>query len=440
MSKLISKENNKAVFTETVKFDVFKEKLQEAYQQNKSRFNIPGFRKGKAPRRIIEMNYGKEVFYNDALDLILPDAYQNALEELKITPVSRPHVDFSEIEEGKDIELKFEVETYPEFELADYTNLEVTKQDTEVKEELVDARIQDEIQKNGVVKPVEREIQIGDLVNIDFEGFKENVAFEGGKSEGYDLKIGSKSFIPGFEEGLIGKKAGEEVDLNLTFPEEYQAEELKGQEVLFKVKVNEVKEEVFPELDDDFVMDVSEFDTVDEYKESIRKELKENLEKNNEIELENQVIEEVIRRTEINVPNQMVEDQLNEEYHEYTHQISHMGIDMKTYFQLTGSSEEQVREQLRERAENKVKIDLILEKLVEEKEYSVSDDEVENEYKDVAKQYNKEDDAEFIEKMKQQVSPERIKVILQRRKAVDEFKQNVVFVDKKEEKEESEEK
>ncbi|MFM1525198.1 trigger factor [Helcococcus bovis] len=432
MSKLISKENNKAVFTETVKFDVFKEKLQEAYQQNKSRFNIPGFRKGKAPRRIIEMNYGKEVFYNDALDLILPDAYQNALEELKITPVSRPHVDFSEIEEGKDIELKFEVETYPEFELADYTNLEVTKQDTEVKEELVDARIQDEIQKNGVVKPVEREIQIGDLVNIDFEGFKENVAFEGGKSEGYDLKIGSKSFIPGFEEGLIGKKAGEEVDLNLTFPEEYQAEELKGQEVLFKVKVNEVKEEVFPELDDDFVMDVSEFDTVDEYKESIRKELKENLEKNNEIELENQVIEEVIRRTEINVPNQMVEDQLNEEYHEYTHQISHMGIDMKTYFQLTGSSEEQVREQLRERAENKVKIDLILEKLVEEKEYAVSDDEVENEYKDVAKQYNKEGDAEFIEKMKQQVSPERIKVILQRRKAVDEFKQNVVFVDKKE--------
>lgn len=440
MSKLISKENNKAVFTETVKFDVFKEKLQEAYQQNKSRFNIPGFRKGKAPRRIIEMNYGKEVFYNDALDLILPDAYQNALEELKITPVSRPHVDFSEIEEGKDIELKFEVETYPEFELADYTNLEVTKQDTEVKEELVDARIQDEIQKNGVVKPVEREIQIGDLVNIDFEGFKDDVAFEGGKAEGYDLKIGSKSFIPGFEEGLIGKKAGEEVDLNLTFPEEYQAEELKGQEVLFKVKVNEVKEEVFPELDDDFVMDVSEFDTVDEYKESIRKELKENLEKNNEIELENQVIEEVIRRTEINVPNQMVEDQLNEEYHEYTHQISHMGIDMKTYFQLTGSSEEQVREQLRERAENKVKIDLILEKLVEEKEYAVSDDEVENEYKDVAKQYNKEDDAEFIEKMKQQVSPERIKVILQRRKAVDEFKQNVVFVDKKEEKEESEEK
>lgn len=440
MSKLVSKENNKAVFVETVKFDVFREKLQEAYQKNKSRFNIPGFRKGKAPRRIIEMNYGKEVFYNDALDLILPDAYQNAIEELKITPVSRPHVDFGKIEEGKDIELKFEVETYPEFELADYTKLEVTKQDTEVKEELVEARIQDEIQKNGVIKPVEREIQIGDVVNIDFEGFKDGVAFKGGKAKGYDLKIGSKSFIPGFEEGLIGKKLGEEVELNLTFPEEYQAEDLKGQEVLFKVKVNEVKEEVFPELDDDFVMDVSEFDTVDEYKESIRKELKENLEKNNEIELENQVIEEVIRRTEISVPNQMIEDQLEQEYHEYTHQISHMGIDMKTYFQLTGSSEEQIREQLRERAENKVKIDLILEKLVEEKEYAVSDDEVENEYKDVAKQYKKEDDAEFIEKMKQQVSPERIKVILQRRKAVDEFKQNVVFVDKKEEKEESEEK
>ncbi|MBK1637384.1 trigger factor, partial [Rhodovulum adriaticum] len=183
--------------------------------------------------------------------------------------------------------------------------MEVEQSPVEVSEDLVDARIQEEIQKNGVVKPVERSIEIGDLVNIDFEGSKDGEAFEGGKAEGFDLKIGSNSFIPGFEEGLIGKEKGDDLDLDLTFPEEYQAEDLAGADVVFKVKINEVKSEEFPELDDDFVMDVSEFDTVDEYKEAIRKELQEQAEKNNEIELENQVIEEVIRRTEFEVPNQM---------------------------------------------------------------------------------------------------------------------------------------
>ena len=441
MSKLVSHENNKAVFTESVSYDLFKEKVAEAYNKNKSRFNIPGFRKGKAPRAIIESNYGKEVFWNDALDLIVPEVYEKAVEELNLRPVSRPSINIEgEIEEGKDIVFKVEVETFPEIELADYSNIEVTQSPVEVSEDLVDARIQDEIKKNGVVQPVERAIEIGDTVNIDFEGFKDEVAFEGGKAEGFDLKIGSKSFIPGFEEGLIGKEKGEEVDLNLTFPEEYQAEDLAGADVVFKVKINEIKEEKFPELDEDFVMDVSEFDTVEEYKESIRKEITEEIERNNEIELENQVIEEVIRRTDFEVPSQMVEDQLHDELHDYEHQLSHMGIDMKTYLQITGSTIEDVKEQLRERATNKVKIDIILDNIIKTKTYEVSDEEIQKEYEDAAKQYGKEGDADFIEMLKAQASEDDIREILQRRKAVTEFKANAVIVEKKaEEVEEAEE-
>ncbi|MFL8970076.1 trigger factor [Helcococcus kunzii] len=431
MSKLVSHEKNVAKFTEVVKSEDFNAKVKEAYNKNKSKFNIPGFRKGKAPRAIIEANYGKEIFWNDALDLIIPEVYEKALEELNLRPVAQPSVDIDgDIKDGEDITLKFEVETFPEVELADYTNIEIEKQETEIDEESVNARIQQELEKNKVIKPVERPVEIGDLVTIDFEGFKDGEAFEGGKAEDFDLKIGSKTFIPGFEEGLIGKEKGQEFDLDVTFPEDYQEESLKGQPVVFKVKIKEVNEEIYPDLDDEFIMDISEFDTVDEYKDSVRKELKETLDKNNEIDLENQVIEEVIRRTELDVPNQMIEDQLHDELHEYEHQISHMGLDMKTYLELTGMTVEDIKDQLRERAENKVRIDIILDNIIKNKTYEVSDEEIEAEYSDVAKQYQKEGDEEFMKMLKAQVIPEDIKTILQRRKAVEEFKSNVVFVEK----------
>ena len=431
MSKLVSHEKNVAKFIEVVKSEDFNAKVKEAYNKNKSKFNIPGFRKGKAPRAIIEANYGKEIFWNDALDLIIPEVYEKALGELNLRPVAQPSVDIDgDIKDGEDITLKFEVETFPEVELADYTNIEIEKQETEIDEESVNARIQQELEKNKVIKPVERPVEIGDLVTIDFEGFKDGEAFEGGKAEDFDLKIGSKTFIPGFEEGLIGKEKGQEFDLDVTFPEDYQEESLKGQPVVFKVKIKEVNEEIYPDLDDEFIMDISEFDTVDEYKDSVRKELKETLDKNNEIDLENQVIKEVIRRTEFDVPNQMIEDQLHDELHEYEHQISHMGLDMKTYLELTGMTVEDIKDQLRERAENKVRIDIILDNIIKNKTYEVSDEEVEAEYSDVAKQYQKEGDEEFMKMLKAQVIPEDIKTILQRRKAVEEFKSNVVFVEK----------
>lgn len=441
MAKLVSHENNKAVFTEVLAFEDFKSNLQEAYNTNKSRFNIPGFRKGKAPRNIIERNYGKDVFWNDALDIALPDLYEKALEELKLEPVSRPKVDvLEEIEEGKDIEVTFEVETFPEVELGDYSNIEVEKLEEEVSEEAINARIDQEIQKNKVLNPVERAVKEGDIVNIDFEGFKDDVAFEGGKAEGFDLKIGSGQFIPGFEEGLVGKETGEDVDLNVTFPEDYQAEDLAGQEVVFKVKINKVVEEILPELDDDFVLDVSEFDTVDEYKASIKEDLKANLERNNDVVLENAVLEEVLRRTPFDLPEQMIEDQLHDEYHEYEHQVSHMGIDMKTYFEMTGQTKETVMDSLRDKAADKVRVEVILDKLVESNEYEVSEEEIDQEYETVMKEYNKEGDEDFKNMLKAQIDEERVRHILQRRKALDELKSNVVFVDKKEEeKTESEE-
>lgn len=439
MSKLVSHEKNVAVFTEVLRYETFKEKLQDAYNKNKGRFNIAGFRKGKAPRAIIEANYGKEIFWNDAIDLVLPEMYEKAIEELGLSPVSKPQIDIEEeIKEGKDIEIRFEVETFPEIELADYSNIEVEELEKEVSEELVDAKIQEEIEKNKVVKPVDREVIEGDQVNIDFEGFKDGKSFEGGKAEGYDLVIGSGQFIPGFEKELEGKNKGEEIEFDITFPEDYGVEELKGQMVTFKVKINEVKEEVYPELDEEFVMDVSEFDTVDEYKDSIRKELEENLKKENELALENAVIDEVISRTEFDVPKQMVEDQLKVEYKEYEHQISQMGMDMDTFFQLSGSSKEEVMEQLRERAENKVKIEVILDKMVEEKNYEVSDEDVSAEYEKVAVDYNREGDEEFIKLIKSQISEKAIKNVLKRRRVIDELKENVVFVEAKEESEDKE--
>ena len=434
MAKLISHENNKAVFTDVISYDEFKKNEKAAYQKEKSKYSVPGFRKGKVPKKIIEANFGKGVFWNEAIDMSLPEIYPKAIEELELQPVSNPDIHIEdEIEEGKDIVVTFEVETYPEIELADYSKIEVEELDDTVDEELVDARIQEEVQKNKVLKPVERPVEEGDIVNIDFEGYKDGVAFEGGKAEGHDLKIGSKSFIPGFEEGLVGKEKGQEVDLELTFPEEYQAEDLAGQEVVFKVKINEITEEILPEVDDDFVMDVSEFDTLDEYKASIRKDLEEQVKKNNEIVVENRVLEEALARTPFDLPEAMIDLQLEDEMHEYEHQLSHMGLDLNTYLSITGQDLDDIREQLKERAEDKVRVQVLLDKLVEENDYEVSSEEIEAEYDDALEQYGRKDDEEFKKMMKEQVGEDQIKAILQRRKAVEDLKSNVVFVEAKEE-------
>lgn len=431
MSTLVSHENDKAVFTVEVSFEDFKKEIQGAYLKNRGRFNIPGFRKGKAPKHIIELNYGKEVFWADALDALLPEAYVKGIEDLDLRPIARPEVDVNELEEEKPILFTFTVETQPVPELVDYSVIEVEKLQEKVSEADVDSFIKREIEKNKVVKEVEdRPVKEGDIVTIDFEGFKEGVAFEGGKAENYDLKIGSKTFIPGFEEKLIGANKADKLDLELTFPEDYQAEDLKGKDVVFKVEVKAVKEEILPELDNDFVMDVSEFDTVEDYKLDVEKKLQEQLETSNKARLNDLVMAKVIEMTPVSVPEVMLESQLEREFSEYEHNLTHMGLTMDMFYSATQSTKEDVLAQLRPRAEEKVKAELILNALAEKNEVEASEEEIEAEYKEIAGQYG-QDDEKMLERLKKSVDVSYVKDVIKNRKVIEDLVKNVVFVEKK---------
>jgi len=437
--KLESHENDKAVFTVVVTNEEFKKATQEVFMKNRASFNIPGFRKGKAPRQIIEANYGKEVFYGEALDKLMQDSYIKGLEELKLEPISAPSADFDEIEEGKDITFKYEVETKPVPEIGDYSEIEIEEVDNTLDEAEVDTYIETERQKNKVIKTVEgREAKEGDTANIDFDGYKDGEQFEGGKAEAYDLKLGSGSFIPGFEEQVIGKNVGDEFEVNVNFPEDYQVEELKGAPVVFKVKLNELKEEILPEIDDEFVMDVSEFDTLEEYKNDIREKLQKDLEEKNKIEVENRVIEKLVKDNNIPAPESMVEERIDQEVHEYGHNLEHMGFTLESFMQATGAKEEDIREQFKEKAEKQVQAQILLDALLEKENIEISEEEIEEEYKNISKQYGKEDDEEFLETIKKSIGPDYIKEITSKRKVVDKLVANAKFVPaKKEEAEET---
>lgn len=438
--KLVSHEDNKAKFNVVVEGADFEKAVQESYLKNRKSINIPGFRKGKAPRKIIEANYGKEVFYGDAIDKLMQDAYIKGIEELELEPISAPSGDMEEIEEGKDLTFMFEVETKPEPEIGDYSRIEVVKNEMTLADNDVDLYIEREREKNKVIKNVEdRPAQEGDVANIDYEGFKDGEAFEGGKAEGYDLKLGSKSFIPGFEEEIIGKNVGDEFEINLSFPEEYHVEELKGQPVVFKVKLNELKEEILPEVDDDFAMDVSDFDTLEEYKKDIEAKLQKELDDQNKIQLENDVIAKLIEENDIPAPESMVESRIDQEVHEYSHNLQHMGFTMESFMNATHATEEDIREQFREKSVKNVQAQILLDAIVKKENIDVSDEDVEAEYKDIVKQYGQEDSEEFLETVKKSISVDYIKDIIRKRKVVDKLIANTVFVEKPEEAEEVEE-
>lgn len=438
--KLVSHENDKAIFNVDVTRDEFNKAVQEAYLKNRNSFNIPGFRKGKAPRQIIEANYGKEVFYGEALDNLMQDAYVRGLEELKLEPIDRPNGDVEGLEEGGDLVFKFDVETKPVPEIGDYSKIEVVKNEVKLDEEKVDEYIQAEREKNKIIKNVEdREVKEGDIATIDFEGFKDDVAFEGGKAENYDLKIGSGSFIPGFEDQIIGKKIGDEFDVNVTFPENYHVEDLKSAPVVFKVKINGVKEEILPELDDEFAMDVSEFDTLEEYKNDVRAKLTEELEAQNKQLLENSVIEKLIEMNDIKAPKAMVEQRIDDEVHNYEHNLEHMGFTLESFMQATQAKMEDIRDQFREQSEKSVQAQLLLDAILLKENVEVSDEEVEAEYADIAKQYNQEGNEEFINTVKKSISTDYIKEMVGKRKVVDKLVANAVFVEAKEEAEETKE-
>lgn len=398
---LDNKENNKVSFNIELEYEKFEENLQKAYLKNRGQFAIPGFRKGKVPRKILEMNYGEDLFYEDAINLSLPDAYDLAIEELGLEPVDRPEVDVEEIEKDKPIIIKFQVDVKPEIKLGDYKNIEVEKVDYDVTDEIMEKELKKVQESNGrLIDAGDREVKEGNLLTIDFEGSVDGELFEGGTAENQNLEIGSNTFIPGFEEQLIGKKLDEETEVKVTFPEDYHEESLMGKEATFKVKINEIKEKELPELDDELAKDVSEFDTLEEYKASIKENLEEQFKRREKIELENKVIDEVVAMSELELPEGLINSQLETEVSEFDYQLKSQGIDLEQYLTITGSSMEDIQEQLRPMAIKRATADLVLEAIAKEENIEVTEEDIDKELAKMAERYNEEEGKKFIQDMK----------------------------------------
>lgn len=400
-SVLEKKENNKATFTIEIGEDKFQEAVQKAYLKNRSRFNIPGFRKGKAPRKIIEMNYGEGVFYEEALNIILPDAYEEAIKELSLEPVDTPDVDIEQLESAKPVIFKVEVTIKPEVKLGEYKSIEVEKVEYNVTDEDVEEELKNIRDMNyRLVDASDREAKEKDVLNINFEGYLGEEKFEGGSAENQELEIGAGRFIPGFEEQLIGKKKGDLVDVKVTFPEDYFEENLKGKEALFKVTINDIKEKEFPVLDDEFAKDVSEYDTLEEFKNSIRERLEKEAKNKEEMERETSVIKALVESSEVDIPQVMIDNQIQNEIGEFDYRLRLQGLSIDRYFELTNSSIEDLKEQIRPNAENRVKSDLVLEAVAKAENIQASDEDLDKELERMAVEYNHEDVEKFKQDMK----------------------------------------
>lgn len=397
----VKKEKNTVYFDAQFTPEEFEEAVQKAYIANRSRFNIPGFRKGKAPRQLIELNYGKEIFYEDAINDLLPEAYSHAIDEFKLEPVDRPDVDIEDIEKDKPIIAKFSVEVKPEVKLGDYSNLEIEKTDYSVTDEMINAELERVRDMNArIIDAGDREIVDKDILTIDFEGYIDGEPFEGGSAKDQTLEIGSGQFIPGFEEGLIGKKKGEEVEINVKFPEDYFEESLRGKDATFKVTIKEVKYKELPELDDEFAMDVSEFETLEEYKNSIKEELEKSLKEQENIDLENKIVEKLVEISEFEIPDAMIESQIDSELDNFDYRMKMQGFSLEKYLELTNMSIDQMRESFREVAKKKVEAQLVLEAVAKNEKIEATDEDIQKELEKIAESYSPDNKEKFIEDMK----------------------------------------
>ncbi|MDY4069558.1 MAG: trigger factor [Lachnospiraceae bacterium] len=386
-------EKNMAKLTIEVPAEELDKAIQSAYQKNKGKISVPGFRKGKVPRQLIEKMYGKEVFYEDAANELLPTAYEQAVEECTEEIVSSPKIEVTQIEAGKPFIFTAEVALKPEVKLGKYKGVKVEKQDTTVTDEEITAELEKERESNArTIEVTDRAVKDGDIATIDFEGFVDGVAFEGGKGENYPLTIGSGSFSPGFEEQLIGKNKDEEVEVNVTFPEDYHAEDLKGKAALFKVTIKEIKEKEIPELDDEFASEVSEFDTLDEYKADIKAKLTEKKEKDAKNAKEEAVIDAIIADAAMEIPEAMLETQQRQIVQDFAQRLQMQGLSLEQYFQFTGLDAEKMLEQVKPQAERKIKSRLVLEAIVAAENIQASDEDYEEELKRMGEVYNMEVD------------------------------------------------
>ena len=384
-------EGNMAKLTIEASAEDFEAAIEKAYQKNKGKLSVPGFRKGKVPRNMVEKMYGKEIFFEDAANYVIPTAYAKAVEECTEEIVSQPTIDVVQMEAGKPFIFTAEVALKPEVELGKYKGVEVEKSDVEVTEDEVNEAINKERENNARTVVVEdRAVKDGDMTVLDFEGFVDGVAFEGGKGENYPLTIGSNAFIPGFEAQLVGAEIGKEVEVNVTFPEDYQAEDLAGKAAVFKCTIKEIKEKELPELDDEFASEVSEFDTLAEYKEDVKKNLTERKESAAKNAKEDKVIEAIIADAKMDIPAAMVATQQRQMADDFAQRIQMQGISIDQYFQFTGLTRETFLEQMKPQAEKRIKSRLVLEAVAKAENIQVSDDEYNDEIKKMAEAYQME--------------------------------------------------
>ena len=410
--------------------ETFKAAVNNAFKREGKKYAIPGFRKGKAPRHMIEKMYGSDIFHYDAVNDLFPEAYEAAVKEAKIDVVGRPDPEVVSMSEADGVVLKVKVAVKPEVELGEYAGLTVTKEAKNVNEADVDAEVKRMQDRNGRLLTREGAAENGDTVDIDFEGFVDGKAFEGGKAEHYSLVLGSGSFIPGFEDQVVGHSAGEEFDVNVKFPEEYGAAELAGKDATFKIKLHEVKYKELPALDDDFAKDVSEYDTLDELKDSIRNNIKTNLDKQAEQKVENDLMDQVIANMKADIPDAMVDSRIDELVQDFEYRISQQGLKLADYLKYMGMNIEQFRAQFKEQADKQVKMRLAMEAIVAKEGITASDEEFEEEVKRIADAYKMEAD-----KVKSIVDAAAVKADLAINKAIDFVKEkaNVVTAEPKEE-------
>ena len=386
-------EKNMAKLTIEVSAEELEKALNAAYQKEKNKISIPGFRKGKVPRAMIEKMYGPAVFYEDAANTLMQENYPAAVEESGVDIVSRPTVDVVQIEKGKPFIFTAEVAVRPEVTLGKYMGITVTKIDTSVSDEEVEESLEKERNNNArTITVTDRPVENGDTAVIDFEGFVDGVAFEGGKGENHPLEIGSHTFIDTFEDQLIGKNTGDEVEVNVTFPEQYQAADLAGKPAVFKVKINEIKTKELPELDDEFAQDVSEFDTLAEYKEDLKKRLVEQKENEAKRTKEDEAIQKIIDKSKMDIPDAMIDTQCDTMIEEFAQRIAQSGLSMDQYLQFSGMTVDKLREQVRPEATTRIQSSLVLEQIAKDENIEITDEDIDAEIEKMAKAYGMEAD------------------------------------------------
>ena len=384
-------EKNMAKLTIEADAEAFEKAVEKAYQKEKSRISIPGFRKGKVPRQMVERMYGKEVFYEEAANLLIPDAYDEALDACEEDIVSSPQIEVVQIESGKPFIFTATVALKPEVKLGKYKGVKVDKIDTAVTDEEIDEALNRERENNARTITVEdRPVKDGDMTILDFEGFVDGEAFEGGKGENYPLTIGSGAFIPGFEDQLVGAEVGKEVEVKVTFPEDYQAEHLQGKEAVFKCTVKEIKEKELPELNDEFASDVSEFDTLAEYREDVKKNLEEQKIKEAKKAKEEAALKAVVEDSEMEIPEAMLQTQQKQMVDEFAQRITMQGLSMEQYFQFTGTNYQQMAEQVKPQAEERIRTRLVLEAVAKAENIEATEEDYEEELKTMAEVYQME--------------------------------------------------